>query len=109
MTETRPAGLLIDRVSKDLGGRTIVADMRLEVRAGELTCLLGPSGCGKTTTLRMIGGFLQPDLGAILLDGEDVSTLAPERRPTAMVLQNYAPWPHMTAITNVAFRPNLRT
>ena len=48
-------------LSKDLGGRTIVYDLALEVRAGELTCLLGPSGCGKTTTLRMIGGFLQPD------------------------------------------------
>ena len=57
MTEpVRSAGLLIDRVSKDLGGRTIVSSLELEVRAGELTCLLGPSGCGKTTTLRMIGG-----------------------------------------------------
>ena len=52
MTEARPAGLLINHVSKDLGGRTIVSDMQLEVHAGELTCLLGPSGCGKTTTAR---------------------------------------------------------
>jgi putative spermidine/putrescine transport system ATP-binding protein len=108
MSETRPAGLLIDHVSKDLGGRTIVADMQLEVHAGELTCLLGPSGCGKTTTLRMIGGFLQPDAGQILIDGADVSTLAPERRPTAMVFQNYALWPHMTVFKNVAFGLKLR-
>src|SRR5436305_8168166 len=96
MTETRPAGLLIDRVSKDLGGRTIVSNMQLEVHAGELTCLLGPSGCGKTTTLRMIGGFLQPDAGATLTDGAAVSRFAPERAPTAMVFPNYALWPHMT-------------
>ena len=109
MTEAiRPAGLQIDRVSKDLGGRTIVDDLQLEVRAGELTCLLGPSGCGKTTTLRMIGGFLQPDAGRILIDGEDVSRLAPERRPTAMVFQNYALWPHMTVFKNVAFGLKLR-
>jgi len=101
-------GLVIDHVSKDLGGRTIVSDMLLEVHAGELTCLLGPSGCGKTTTLRMIGGFLQPDAGRILIDGADVSTLAPERRPTAMVFQNYALWPHMTVFKNIAFGLRLR-
>jgi ABC-type Fe3+/spermidine/putrescine transport system ATPase subunit len=109
MTEaTRPSGLLIDRVSKDLGGRTIVSDLSLEVRAGELTCLLGPSGCGKTTTLRMIGGFLHPDAGRVTIDGDDVSGLAPERRPTAMVFQNYALWPHMTVFKNVAFGLKLR-
>ena len=109
MTEpATPAGLLIDRVSKDLGGRTIVDDMQLEVDAGELTCLLGPSGCGKTTTLRMVGGFIQPDAGAILIDGVDVSRLAPEKRPTAMVFQNYALWPHMSVFKNVAFGLRLR-
>ena len=105
---THASGLLIDRVSKELGGRTIVSDLELEVRAGELTCLLGPSGCGKTTTLRMIGGFLHPDRGRIVIDGEDVGRLAPERRPTAMVFQNYALWPHMTVFKNVAFGLRLR-
>jgi putative spermidine/putrescine transport system ATP-binding protein len=56
----------------------------------------------------MIGGFLQPDAGRILIDGEDVSWLAPERRPTAMVFQNYALWPHMTVFNNVAFGLKLR-
>jgi ABC-type Fe3+/spermidine/putrescine transport system ATPase subunit len=101
-------GLLIERASKDLGGRTIVSDLDLEVEAGELTCLLGPSGCGKTTTLRMIGGFLYPDRGRIVIDGRDVTGLAPERRPTAMVFQNYALWPHMTVFKNVAFGLRLR-
>ena len=101
-------GLMVDRVSKVLGGRTVVEDLELEVRVGELTCLLGPSGCGKTTTLRMIGGFLHPDSGRILIDGQDVSGLPPERRPTAMVFQNYALWPHMTVFKNVAFGLRLR-
>jgi putative spermidine/putrescine transport system ATP-binding protein len=109
MTDNDTAsGLRIERVSKDLGGRTIVDDLDLEVRAGELTCLLGPSGCGKTTTLRMIGGFLYPDRGRILIDGHDVSGMSPERRPTAMVFQSYALWPHMTVFKNVAFGLRLR-
>jgi len=102
------SGLSIERVSKDLGGRTIVSDLDLQVRAGELTCLLGPSGCGKTTTLRMIGGFLHPDRGRIVIDGQDLSDRPPERRPTAMVFQNYALWPHMTVFKNIAFGLRLR-
>jgi ABC-type Fe3+/spermidine/putrescine transport system ATPase subunit len=106
--EPREPGLQIQRVSKDLGGRRIVDDMQLEVQAGELTCLLGPSGCGKTTTLRMIGGFIQPDAGRIVIGGRDVTALSPDKRPTAMVFQNYALWPHMTVFKNVAFGLRLR-
>ncbi|GAP55165.1 sn-glycerol-3-phosphate import ATP-binding protein UgpC [Arthrobacter sp. Hiyo6] len=65
--------------------------------------LLGPSGCGKTTTLRMIGGFLQPDSGSIEVQGQEVSHLGAEKRPSAMVFQNYALWPHMTVANNVGF------
>jgi ABC-type Fe3+/spermidine/putrescine transport system ATPase subunit len=106
--EREEVGLQIEHVSKDLGGRTIVDDMQLEVKAGELTCLLGPSGCGKTTTLRMIGGFLIPDRGRVLISGNDVTRLSPDKRPTAMVFQNYALWPHMTVFKNVAFGLRLR-
>ncbi|HEY0248139.1 MAG TPA: ABC transporter ATP-binding protein [Gryllotalpicola sp.] len=95
--------LHLARITKELGGRRIVSELELEVRAGELICLLGPSGCGKTTTLRMIGGFLTPDAGTIRIDGADVTRVSPERRPTAMVFQNYALWPHMTVFDNVAF------
>jgi putative spermidine/putrescine transport system ATP-binding protein len=105
---TPEIGLKIHHVSKDLGGRTIVDDMQLEVLAGELTCLLGPSGCGKTTTLRMIGGFITPDRGSILIGDTDVTTQSPDKRPTAMVFQNYALWPHMTVFKNVAFGLRLR-
>ncbi|HZT16968.1 MAG TPA: ABC transporter ATP-binding protein [Gaiellaceae bacterium] len=108
MTDAPRDGLRLQRVTKDLGGRTIVSDLDLEVRAGELTCLLGPSGCGKTTTLRMIAGFIYPDRGRILIDGQDVGGLTPDKRPTAMVFQNYALWPHMTVFKNVAFGLRLR-
>ncbi len=73
-----------------------------------MVCLLGPSGCGKTTTLRMIAGFLEPDGGAVTIDGADVTDLPPERRPTAMVFQNYALWPHMSVFDNIAFGLKLR-
>ncbi|NUR92888.1 MAG: ABC transporter ATP-binding protein [Nonomuraea sp.] len=100
--------LHIESVSKDLGGRPIVASLDLVVESGQLVSLLGPSGCGKTTTLRMIGGFLRPDSGRVLIDGQDVTATSPERRPTAMVFQNYALWPHMTVFKNVAFGLKLR-
>jgi ABC-type Fe3+/spermidine/putrescine transport system ATPase subunit len=95
-------------VTKRFDDVVAVDDLTLDVESGKFYALLGPSGCGKTTTLRMIGGFLQPDAGRILIDGADVSTLAPERRPTAMVFQNYALWPHMTVFKNVAFGLKLR-
>ncbi len=101
-------GLTLRGVHKVLGGRPIVDDLDLEVGKGELVCLLGPSGCGKTTTLRMVAGFLEPDQGTVFIDGTDVTSLPPERRPTAMVFQNYALWPHMSVFDNIAFSLKLR-
>ncbi len=101
-------GLMLRRLHKVLGGRAIVDELDLVVGKGELVCLLGPSGCGKTTTLRMVAGFLQPDQGAVVIEGRDVTGLPPERRPTAMVFQNYALWPHMSVYDNVAFPLKLR-
>src|SRR5436853_1110550 len=90
------------------GGDPAVRDLSLEVDNGEFICLLGPSGCGKTTTLRMIGGFLKPDSGDVRIDGISVVKEPPERRPTAMVFQRYALWPHMTVWDNVAFGLKVR-
>jgi putative spermidine/putrescine transport system ATP-binding protein len=101
-------GLQITGLNKELGGRTIIDDLHLTVNEGELVSLLGPSGCGKTTTLRMIAGFLTPDSGTIEVAGRDVTALGAERRPSAMVFQNYALWPHMTVFKNVAFPLKLR-
>lgn len=77
--------------------------MDLKVASGELLCILGPSGCGKTTTLRMIAGFIQPDSGRVLIDGQDMTDVGAQNRPTAMVFQSYALWPHMTVLRNVTF------
>ena len=93
----------LDGIHKRLGGRDIVTDLHLHVAPGELVTLLGPSGCGKTTTLRMVAGFLKPDRGRVLVSGQDVTALNPEKRPSAMVFQSYALWPHMTVFKNVAF------
>jgi putative spermidine/putrescine transport system ATP-binding protein len=102
------AKLVLEGINKYLGGKLIVNNLDLEVASGELVCLLGPSGCGKTTTLRMIAGFLTPESGRILIDGVSVEGIPPERRPTAMVFQQYALWPHMTVYNNIAFGLQLR-
>ena len=96
-------GLVLRGLTKSLGGRDVVAGIDLDVAKGELVSLLGPSGCGKTTTLRMVAGFLPVDGGTVTMGGADVTDLGPERRPSAMVFQNYALWPHMTVTQNVAF------
>ena len=101
-------GLEVTGISKRLGEVEVVSELSLTVAPGQLVCLLGPSGCGKTTTLRIIAGFLRPDIGHITIDGTDVTDLPPEGRPTAMVFQNYALWPHMTVFKNVAFGLRLR-
>ena len=102
------AGMQLIGISKILGGRPVVQDMELTVPPGELICLLGPSGCGKTTTLRMIGGFIAPDSGTLQIGGRDYTHAPPEKRPTAMVFQNYALWPHMSVSANIGYGLKLR-
>lgn len=72
-------------LGKSFGDKTVIDGLELGVEKGEVVCLLGASGCGKTTTLRLIGGFLTPDSGSVLIDGEDVTDLSPEVRPTSTV------------------------
>ena len=95
-------------VSKAYKDTTAVDDLSLGIKDREFVALLGPSGCGKTTTLRMLAGFIRPDSGQILVDGKDITDVPPERRPTAMVFQSYALWPHMTVADNIAFGLRLR-
>ena len=102
------AGLELVGLQKILGGRVIIDNLNLTVKRGELVSLLGPSGCGKTTTLRMIAGFLIPEAGQVLLAGKDLTRIGPEKRPSAMVFQNYALWPHMTVFKNVAYPLKIR-
>ena len=93
---------LID-VCKEFDGVTVVDKMNFYVRKGEFVTFLGPSGCGKTTTLRMIAGFEMPTSGKILLNGQDISTLPPNKRPVNTVFQKYALFPHLNVFENVAF------
>ncbi len=78
-------------------------DVSVEIRRGEFFTLLGPSGCGKTTLLRLIAGFEMPTGGLILLEGEDITFLPPNKRPVNTVFQSYALFPHLTVAKNIAF------
>ena len=95
--------LEIKNVTRRFGDFTAVDGVSLAIEAGEFFTLLGPSGCGKTTLLRMIAGFLLPDAGTIMLNGQDLSDRPPEARPVRTVFQSYALFPHMTVEGNVAF------
>ncbi|WP_159588325.1 ABC transporter ATP-binding protein [Chelativorans xinjiangense] len=84
-------------------GTVAVSDFDLAVEPGEFVAFLGPSGCGKSTTLRMIAGFEDISNGDILIKGKNVSATPPEKRPTSMIFQNYALFPHMTVRQNIGF------
>ncbi|MEU8400460.1 ABC transporter ATP-binding protein [Nonomuraea sp. NPDC048892] len=95
--------LKIDGVSRRFGDVTALDGVSLEIGQGEFFALLGPSGCGKTTLLRIIAGFETPDAGAVTLDGDDLLSLQPNRRPISLMFQSYALFPHMTVAKNVAY------
>jgi iron(III) transport system ATP-binding protein len=95
--------LSLKNLSKRFDKTVAVSDVSLEVERGEFFGLLGPSGCGKTTTLRMIAGLETPNTGIIEFDGNDITNLPAERRGFGMVFQNYALFPHLNVLENVAF------
>ena len=104
----------IDHLTKEFGeetGEHIVAvdDLNIDIEDGEFLILVGPSGCGKSTTLRCIAGLEQPTSGDIVLDGQPVTQRKPKDRHMAMVFQNYALYPHMTARENMAFGLRMTT
>lgn len=100
--------LSIEHVQKAYGSFVAVHDLSLSARRNELVSLLGPSGCGKTTTLRMIAGFHHPDQGEIFIEGKPTAGVPSHKRATAMVFQNYALFPHMSIIDNVAYGLRMR-
>lgn len=101
------ASLSIENLSRSFSGEKgnppvkALRGLSLEVRDGELLAIVGPSGCGKTTLLRLIAGLETPDEGGIVIGGESVASLPPEDRDIAMVFQNHALYPHMTARENL--------
>ncbi|MEO7239893.1 MAG: ABC transporter ATP-binding protein [Sphingomicrobium sp.] len=103
MTETKTPIIQIRNVTKRFGQLAAVDHVSLDINAGEFFVLLGPSGCGKTTLLRMIAGFELPTEGQILIDGQDMANVPPNKRPVNMVFQSYAVFPHMTVEQNVGY------
>jgi spermidine/putrescine transport system ATP-binding protein len=97
------ADVRLEGVTKRFDDVTAVDDLSLEIEQGSFFALLGPSGCGKTTTLRMIGGFEEPNAGTIFLGDRDVVGLPPYRRDVNTVFQSYALFPHLSIFENVAF------
>ncbi len=101
-TATR-SNVAFDRVSVAYRGAVVLKPLTLEVEAGEILAMIGPSGSGKTTALRAVAGFVRPAGGRILIGGRDATNLPPYERGLAMVIQNYALFPHMRVAENVAF------
>jgi spermidine/putrescine transport system ATP-binding protein len=99
---------VVRNVSHRFGNTEVLRDISLDVRPGSFTVLLGPSGSGKTTLLLILGGFIIPSEGHVLIAGEDCTSMPPALRPTTTVFQDYALFPHMTVIANVAFGLKMR-
>ena len=97
---SKTGSLRLERLTKEFGNGkekvVAVRELSLTINPGEFVTLLGPSGCGKTTALRMIAGFETPTSGDVLLDGENLVAMTPDKRPMGMVFQSYALFPHMT-------------
>ena len=106
--EERKVKLELKDMAKKYDNGDGVEHINLKVYEGEIVTFLGPSGCGKSTILRTIGGFMDVTDGDILVDGQSIVNLPPEKRPTAMVFQSYNLWPHMTIYENLAFGLKLR-
>jgi len=100
---THGASLLLVSLSRHFGRVRAVDELNLEIPAGSFVTLLGPSGCGKSTTLNLVAGLDQPDGGEIYLGDVEITRTPPNERRMAMVFQNYALYPHMTAFDNIAF------
>jgi putative spermidine/putrescine transport system ATP-binding protein len=100
--------LQLRTLRKRFAGNQALDGVDVSLAEGELVSLLGPSGCGKTTALRCVAGFLQPDEGQIIVGGEDITRLAPNRRDIGMVFQAYSLFPNMSAAQNVEFGLKVR-
>src|SRR5215210_4605868 len=104
------AEITLEQLTKVYGdGTRAVSELDLEIEDGEFVVLVGPSGCGKTSALRMVAGLEPITEGRVLIGGEVVNKLPPKDRDVAMIFQNYALYPHMTAYDNMAFGLKMRS
>lgn len=104
----KSGNIKIKSVGKSFDGVEILKDVSFEIEAGEFFSILGPSGCGKTTLLRMIGGFIEADKGAIYLGNQDITYLSPNERDVNTIFQTYALFPHLNIFDNIAFPLKLK-
>ena len=95
--------LEFEGISVWYGTQKVVADLNLRLHTGELLTLLGSSGCGKSTLISVAAGFVTPQEGQVLIDGQDVTQLPPEKRPTATIFQSFALFPHMDVRENISY------
>ena len=103
-----PVIVSLQDIVVDFDGEPILTGLSLDIHDKEFVTLLGPSGCGKTTTLRVIGGFVEPKSGKVLFNGKDIKSLPPYKRPVNTVFQKYALFPHLNVYENVAFGLRLK-
>ena len=103
MTNMKDVLVNLEHISKSYDGQLILDDLNLYIRENEFLTLLGPSGYGKTTTLRILGGFEQPDTGRVVFKNQDITNLPPNKRQLNTVFQKYALFTHMTIAENIAF------
>jgi spermidine/putrescine transport system ATP-binding protein len=99
---------VVRNVTHKFGTMEVLSNISMEIRPGSFTVLLGPSGSGKTTLLSILGGFITPTEGQVLISGEDCTLMPPSQRPTTTVFQDYALFPHMSVLANVAFGLRMR-
>ena len=100
--------LSLENIEKSFDGDNVLKNIPLDIGRGEFVTLLGSSGCGKTTTIRIIAGLLTPDSGKVVLNGKDITMLAPEKRDVNTVFQNYALFPHMNVEKNIGYGLKLK-
>lgn len=100
--------VVVNKLTKDFSGVTVLKNIELNIKEGEFFALLGPSGCGKTTTMRCIAGFETPTTGTISIGEKVVNNISPDRRNCGMVFQSYALFPHMSVFDNVAYSLNIK-
>ena len=100
--------IALKNIVVDFDGEAVLNGLSLDIHDKEFVTLLGPSGCGKTTTLRVIGGFLEPKSGNVFFNGKDITSLPPYKRQVNTVFQKYALFPHLNVYENVAFGLRLR-